>query len=63
MTQLVLLTATEVGAKVGCSARTIIRRAEDGELAFVRKLPGPNGDYLFELTEVERYIESLKASA
>ena len=48
------LTAAEAGEKLGVSGRTVIRRAEAGELAYIRKLPGPNGDYLFDPGEVER---------
>ncbi len=48
------LTAAEAGAVLGVSGRTVIRRAESGELAYIRKLPGPNGDYLFDAAEIDR---------
>jgi len=48
------ITSAEAGAILGVSARTVQRRAETGELAFIRKLPGPNGDYLFDRPVVER---------
>lgn len=40
---------------LGISGRTVIRRAEAGELAYIRKLPGPNGDYLFDPAVIEKY--------
>lgn len=42
-----LITATKAGLILGCSARTISRKAERGEIPFEQKLPGPNGAYLF----------------
>ncbi len=48
------LTAAEAGDILGISGRTVIRRAEAGLLTYIRKLPGPNGDYLFERAEIER---------
>ena len=59
----VVMTAAEVGELAGCSGRTITRRADAGELKILRKLPGPNGDYLFDRAEVERYLATLAASA
>lgn len=52
------LTAAEVGAMLDppVSGRTVTRRAETGELPSLRKLPGPNGDYLFDPAVVRRYI-------
>jgi hypothetical protein len=50
------LTAAEAGAIIGVSARTVTRRAEAGELAFIRKLPGPNGDYLFSASACHQYL-------
>jgi predicted site-specific integrase-resolvase len=49
------ITSAEVGVILGVSARTVQRFAMDGELAYIRKLPGPNGDYLFDETEVLRF--------
>ena len=43
-----LLTSAEVAAKLGISKRTVHRRAELGEIPFVRKLHEPNGAYLFD---------------
>ena len=46
------------------SGRTVTRRAEAGELAYLRKLPGPNGDYLFHPDVVGQYIaDQAKAAA
>ena len=50
-----LLTSPEAGAIIGKSARTVQRMAETGELAYAQKLPGPNGAYLFDRAEVERF--------
>ena len=43
------ITSAEAGVILGKSPRTVQRLAIDGELAYIRKLPGPNGDYLFDL--------------
>ncbi len=57
------ITSAEAGVILGVSARTVQRRADSGELACIRKLPGPNGDYLFDRSEVERVAaELVKAS-
>lgn len=40
-----------------------MRRADDGALKVLRKLPGPNGDYLFDRAEVERYLATLEAAS
>lgn len=42
------ITSTEAGVILGVSAQTVRRRVESGELTPIRKLPGPNGDYLFD---------------
>lgn len=58
-----VLTAAEVGELAGCSGRTIMRRAEAGEIPVLRKLPGPNGDYLFDRLEVEKYLQALEVAS
>lgn len=60
-----ILTAAEAGEILGCSARTVIRKAEADppELPFVRKLPGPNGDYLFDRAAVEELKAAKDAEA
>lgn len=57
------LTAAEVGAMLDppVSGRTVTRRAETGELPSLRKLPGPNGDYLFDPAVVRQYIAKAAA--
>ena len=50
------LTTTEAAQLLGCSARTIQRKIEAGELTPERKLPGPNGAYLIPRAEVERLL-------
>ena len=57
------LTAPEAGKILGISGRTVIRRAEAGDLAFIRKLPGPNGDYLFDPAVIEKYRDDQAAQA
>ncbi len=46
------MTAAEAGAILGVSPRTVQRLTESGELTVWRKLPGPNGDYLYESSVV-----------
>jgi hypothetical protein len=64
MEQDVPLTAAEVGAMLDppVSGRTVSRRAEAGELDILRKLPGPNGDYLFAPSVVRLYVAKLAAA-
>lgn len=58
------MTTAEVGAVLGKSARTVQRMAESGELAYMKKLPGPNGSYLFDPAVVRRAArQQEKASA
>lgn len=54
-----LLTSAQVGARIGKSARTVQRLAEDGELPFAQKLAGPNGAYLFRKADVARYAATV----
>jgi len=53
-----LLTADEASRMLGCSARTVHRKAEAGELPVVRRLPGPNGAYLFDRAAVEELVKA-----
>ncbi len=48
-----LLTSPQAGLILGCSARTVQRMADAGDLSFAQKLPGPNGAYLFRSSDVE----------
>ncbi len=57
------ITSAEAGVILGKSARTVSRLASDGELAYIRKLPGPNGDYLFDRAEVLRVKSELARAA
>lgn len=50
-----VLTTPEASHLLGVSIRTVHRRVEAGDLAALRKLPGPNGAFLFERSEIERY--------
>lgn len=58
-----LLTSTEASVLLGKSVRTVQRMAEAGELRPVRKLPGPNGAWLFDRAEVETLAGPARASA
>lgn len=53
-----LITATEAGHIIGKSARTVQRMIPTGDLVPVRKLPGPNGAYLFRRSDVEALAAS-----
>lgn len=57
-----LLTSTEVGGLLGCSGRTIQRRADAGEIPVAHKLPGPNGAYLFRRSDVDALLAPEAAS-
>lgn len=48
-----LLTSTQAGRLLGVSGRTVIRRAERGEIPVAQKLPGPNGPRLFDAAEIQ----------
>lgn len=52
-----VLTTPEVAVRLGCSPRTVHRRVFDGQITALRRLPGPNGGFLFEPAEVERFRE------
>lgn len=50
------MTTTEAAAVLGKSPRTIQRMAETGRLPYFKKLPGPNGSYLFEPDAVQQLL-------
>jgi excisionase family DNA binding protein len=50
-----LVTATEAARLLGCSAQTVKRLAERGDLRTVRF--GPNGHVRFRLREIEEFVE------
>lgn len=54
MTDNALMTIGEAAAILGKSTRTLRRMIDSGDLAYVQKLPGPNGPYLFDPAEVWR---------
>lgn len=51
-----LITTAQAGRLIGKSARTVIRLGESGALPIAHKLPGPNGAFLFHLTDVEALV-------
>jgi excisionase family DNA binding protein len=59
MTDGALMTSTEAGVLLRKSGRTVQRMAENGELPYVRKLPGSNGAYLFEAAVIKRVAAEL----
>lgn len=63
-----LITSFEAGLLLGKSARTVQRMAitdanPDGILPIVKKLPGPNGAYLFRRSDVEALLVSEDGAA
>ncbi len=51
-----VMTVNEVAALLGMDRRTVQRRAQAGELPYVRRLPfGQNGAYVFDRTVVEMF--------
>lgn len=58
MSQTKLLTSSQAALLLSKSPRTIQRMADAGELEIATKLPGPNGAYLFDESEI---IRALKA--
>lgn len=53
-----LLTSPEVSQLLRVSIRTVHRRVEAGDLRALRKLPGPNGAYLFVRADVDAYVKA-----
>jgi excisionase family DNA binding protein len=49
-----LLNASEAAKILGCSRRTLSRKAASGEIRSAQKLPGLRGDYLFARAYIER---------
>lgn len=56
-----LLTATQVGAMIDRSSRTVIRLAEADEIPVATKLPGPNGAHLFRRADAEKLAAKINA--
>lgn len=51
-----LLTSTQAGALLNKSGRTILRKAEAGQIPIATRLPGPNGAVLFWRSDVEALL-------
>jgi predicted site-specific integrase-resolvase len=49
-----LLGSAEVCERIGIDRSTLIRWIQLGRIAYVQKIPGPKGAYLFDRVEVER---------
>lgn len=56
-----LMTSSQVAARLGVSVRTVHRLATSGELAAGLKLPGPNGAFLFDEDAVEQFAQQRDA--
>ena len=63
MTDKDILTSPEAGQILNLSARTVQRMADRGELDYIRKLPGPNGAYIFERAVIEAAAKTLANQA
>ena len=59
VTQDELILATDAGAILGKSARTVSRLAEAGQIPFIQKLAGPRGAYVFRRVDIERIAAEL----
>ena len=62
MTQHGLMTAAEVAARFGVTARTINRWVHAGTLSPDQKLPTPTGAYLFRREDIEALAEKRGAA-
>lgn len=51
-----LLTAPEVAARIGKTARHVRRLADQGKLPIAQRLPGKTGAILFEAEAVEALV-------
>lgn len=58
-----LVSAAHVAELFHTTTRTVQRWAAAGQLPYVQKLDGPNGDYLFDLDAVEQAFEQAQAQA
>jgi excisionase family DNA binding protein len=63
MTQHGLMTAAEVAARFGVTARTVNRWIHSGTLIPDQKLPTPTGAYLFRREDIEALAEKRGAAA
>lgn len=63
MTDKDILTSPEAGQILNLSARTVQRMADRGELDYIRKLPGPNGAYIFDRSAIEAAAKTLANQA
>lgn len=52
-----LLTTEQVAARLGKSPSTVARYATTGRLPAALKMPGRNGNYLFESSVVLAYLD------
>lgn len=57
-----LIGSSEVGVLLGKSTRTVSRMAARGDLPYVRRLPGPLGQYLFDPDRIHQLIRERQAA-
>lgn len=57
-----LLTSTQAGALLNKSGRTVLRKAEAGEIPIAQRLPGPNGAVLFWRSDIEALVPAAAQS-
>jgi excisionase family DNA binding protein len=62
MTQHELMTAAEVAARFGVTARTINRWVHAGRLIPIQKLPTSTGAYLFRAEDVDTFADDRGAA-
>ncbi|UDF12495.1 helix-turn-helix domain-containing protein [Antiquaquibacter oligotrophicus] len=56
-----LVTTPELARELGVDRSTITRKCQKGELAFVDRMPGYNGNYLFDPDYVKQLLEERAA--
>lgn len=56
-----MITTAEACELIGIDKSTLSRWVQSGRIAYVQKLPGRNGAFLFDPTEVERVRLDYKA--
>jgi excisionase family DNA binding protein len=56
-----LVGSTEACERIGIGRSTLTMWIQAGRIAYVQKLPGPKGVYLFDPTEVERVRRDYQA--
>lgn len=53
-----VLTTPDVVQMLGKSSRTVHRLVHDGKLPALKQMSGPNGAFLFDPADVERFMKA-----